>query len=96
MRLISPERLATFVTTRDDREAYRTTGKPISNRKISQGDLARSAQVHRSFISQLITGRRTSCTPLTAERIADRLDVDLSILFEARNADEAANLRGAA
>lgn len=56
--------------------------KATAPTKITQGELARSVEVHRSFISQLITGERRSCTPLIAERIADRLGVKLTDLFE--------------
>jgi len=56
--------------------------KATEPKKITQGELARSVQVHRSFISQLITGERRSCTPLIAERIAERLGVKIGDLFE--------------
>lgn len=81
MRLSSTDKLKTFVTTQEDLERYRS-GKPIDPKKISQGDLARAAQVHRSFISQLVVGHRTSCSPLVAERICDRLGVHVTLLFD--------------
>lgn len=33
------------------------------------------------MIDHLVSGRRTSCTPKLAERIAEALDVPLSVLF---------------
>ena len=56
--------------------------KATETTKITQSELARSVEVHRSFISQLVTGERRSCTPLIAERIAERLSIPLSELFE--------------
>lgn len=56
--------------------------KAYETSKISQAELARSVEVHRSFISQLVTGERRSCTPLIAQRIAERLGVPLNDLFE--------------
>lgn len=46
--------------------------------------MSRSVGCSRGFISHLTSGRRSSCKPLTAERIAEALDVPLEILFEAR------------
>lgn len=56
--------------------------KAYETSKISQAELARSVEVHRSFISQLVTGERRSCTPLIAQRIAERLGVPLNDLFQ--------------
>ena len=33
------------------------------------------------MIDHLVSGRRTSCTPLLAERISEALDVPLTVLF---------------
>lgn len=49
---------------------------------LSNADVAISAGVGRTFISALVVGRRTSCTPKVAERIAERLQVPLEVLFE--------------
>lgn len=71
MRLISRERLASFV------------GDPAKDpsKKMSGRRLARCAGKHPSFIDHLLSGRRSSCAPRTAELIAEALDVPLEILF---------------
>jgi transcriptional regulator with XRE-family HTH domain len=48
---------------------------------LSYADLGRSAGVSKGFISHLVKQRRKTCTPLVAYRIAERLDVPLSVLF---------------
>ena len=68
MRLHSAERLRAFVG-------------PEPDKKISQRRLARYAGIHPSFINHLTSGRRHSCEPLTAERIAEAVGVPLGILF---------------
>jgi len=47
----------------------------------SNADVANFAGVGRSFISALVNGRRTSCTPQVAESIARCLRVPLEVLF---------------
>lgn len=49
--------------------------------RISNADLGLAAGVGRTFISALVNERRTSCTPKVAERIAERLQVPLQVLF---------------
>lgn len=71
MKLKSPELLRAFVGPED--------GKKMSARK-----LARYVDVHPSFIDHLLAARRRSCEPLTATRIAEALDVPVSILFDAQ------------
>lgn len=68
MRLLSAERLRAFVGTEPDK-------------KMSQRKLARYVDVDPSFINHLTSGRRRSCRPVTAVRIAEALDVPLAILF---------------
>lgn len=68
MRLQSIELLRAFVG-------------PEANKKMSQRKLARYAGVHDSFINHLTSGRRTSCTPAVARRIAEALEVPLEVLF---------------
>jgi plasmid maintenance system antidote protein VapI len=51
---------------------------------LSNEDVARHAGVGRTFISALVNGRRTSCTPQVAVRIAERLEVHLDVLFVPR------------
>lgn len=53
----------------------------MRQRDIGQGRLARYAGCSKGFISHLTSGRRSTCTPLVAERIAEALDVPLAILF---------------
>lgn len=68
MRLHSAERLRAFVG-------------PEAEKKVSQRKLARYVGVHESFINHLTSGRRRSCTPLVAERIAEVVGVPIDILF---------------
>lgn len=68
MRLHSAERLRAFVG-------------PEPDKKVSQRKLARYVGVHESFINHLTSGRRRSCTPLVAERIAEVVGVPVDILF---------------
>ena len=68
MRLISADRLRTFVGPEED--------KKISGRK-----LARRIGKHPSFVDHLLSGRCRSCKPETAVDIAEVLGVPLSILF---------------
>lgn len=49
---------------------------------FSLGRLARYADCSKGFISHLLAGRRSSCTPLLAERIAEALNVPIEILFD--------------
>lgn len=69
MKLKSPELLRAFVG-------------PEDSKKMSARKLARYADVHPSFIDHLLANRRRSCEPLTAGRIAEALDVPISILFD--------------
>ena len=46
--------------------------------------LAQRAKCSAAFISQLRTGKRNSCTPLLAQRIARALNQPVSALFMAR------------
>jgi len=68
MRLVSAERLKAFIG-------------PEPSKKMSSRTLARYIDKHPSFIDHLTSGRRTSCLPLTAERIAEALGVPLDVLF---------------
>jgi transcriptional regulator with XRE-family HTH domain len=53
----------------------------IEHRGMSLSKLARYAGCSKSFISHLTAGRRNSCTPRLAERIAEALEVPLEQLF---------------
>lgn len=53
-------------------------------RRLSYGDIAEMAGCHRSMISQLANGHRTSCTAPLAERIALCLGVPSEVLFVAQ------------
>ena len=68
MKLISGNRLRNIMDKHD----------------LSNADVALSAGVGRTFISALVNGRRSSCTPKVAERIAERLQVPLDVLFVPR------------
>lgn len=65
-----------------------TSGKILrglmDTKRLSNADVALSAGVGRTFISALVNERRTSCTPLVAQRIAERLEVPLEVLFVPR------------
>lgn len=62
-----------------------TSGKILrglmDTKHLSNADVALSAGVGRTFISALVHERRTSCTPVVAQRIAERLEVPLEVLF---------------
>lgn len=51
---------------------------------MSLGRLADYSHCTKGFISHLLAGRRTSCTPDLADRIALALNVPTEVLFEPR------------
>lgn len=53
----------------------------MEQRKLSMQRLARYAGCSKSMISHLTSGRKSTCTPPLAERIAEALDVPLEVLF---------------
>lgn len=65
MKLQSPEVLKAF----------------IKQRGASYDDAARYVGCSKGFISHLTAGRKSTCTPATATRIAEFLDVPLEVLF---------------
>lgn len=83
MKLKSAADLRTFVLTKADIDLI-NGGKShlVDRKKISQREVADRAGVHPSFINHLTAGRSTACTPLIADRIAEVLGVDTSILFD--------------
>lgn len=54
----------------------------MRQRGLSIAAIARSAGCSKGFISHLLAGRRRSCTPPLARRIAAALDVPLELVFE--------------
>lgn len=50
-------------------------------RNFSMARLARYSGCSKSFISHLRSGRKTTCTPELAERIAEALQVPVELLF---------------
>lgn len=54
----------------------------IAQRGISYARLARTVGVSRAFISALTLGKRESCKPETAQRIAHSLGAPTNLLFE--------------
>ena len=56
----------------------------MNTKRLSNADVGMSAGVGRTFISALVNERRTSCTPAVAQRIAERLEVPLEVLFDPR------------
>lgn len=74
--------LSEYVLNRADMDLI-NAGKEhkVNARKISQGLLAEKVGVHPSFINHLTAGRRSSCTPEVAVKIAEALEVPLMVLF---------------
>lgn len=56
----------------------------MNTKGLSNRDVAVHVDCSRTFISALVNGRRNTCTPVVAERIAERLEVPLSVLFDPR------------
>lgn len=80
---ISQDRLRAYVLTKDDMDLINSgRAERVDSRKISQRLLAERAQVDPSFINHLTAGRKRSCTPEVAERIAEALEVPLRALFD--------------
>lgn len=66
----------------------------MRQRGFSYERLARYAGCSKSFVSHLTTGRKKTCTPQLAVRIAEALDVPLSILFvDSASADSGENIK---
>jgi len=55
----------------------------IDQRGFSYEQLARYAGCSKSFVSHLTSGRKNTCTPRLAVRIAEALSVPTEILFVA-------------
>lgn len=53
----------------------------MKQKKFSMARMGRYADVSQSFIHRLCTEEKRSCKPRTAERIAEALDVPVSLLF---------------
>lgn len=79
MQLISKEALREFLVTQEDMDAHKK-GKPVQP-KMTQRGLADRIGVDPSFINHLTSGRRATCTPYIAERIAEVLGVPIKVLF---------------
>lgn len=65
-------------------ELLRAFVGPEDSKKMSARRLARATGVTPGFINHLTSGRRSSCLPVTADRIAQVLDVPTEVLFEER------------
>src|SRR5690349_5520481 len=63
----------------------------MNTKRLSNADVAMSAGVGRTFISALVNERRNSCTPRVAERIAERLEVPLEVLFTPKTSAASGN-----
>ena len=61
----------------------------MNTRQLSNEDVARSVGCARTFISALVNERKTSCKVVTAERIAERLQVPVEVLFDPRQSGDA-------
>lgn len=66
----------------------------IRNAGSSQRALARDAGVTVGMVSQLATGRRTSCTLGLASAIAEALGVDVGVLFDVSQVSRQAGRTG--
>lgn len=53
----------------------------MGQRGFSLDRMARYSGCSKGFISHLLAGRKTTCTPEIALRIAEALDVPLDLLF---------------
>lgn len=53
----------------------------MAQRSFSMERLARYSGCSKSFVSHLTSGRKSTCTPDLAARIAEALEVPLEILF---------------
>lgn len=53
----------------------------MAQRHFSMERLARYSGCSKSFISHLTSGRKSTCSPELAERIAEALEVPLELLF---------------
>lgn len=54
----------------------------MTQRGFSLSRMARYSGCSKSMVSHLCAGRKATCTPQLAERIAEALDVPYSLLFE--------------
>lgn len=64
----------------------------MRQKDFSLGRLARYAGCSRSMISHLTSGRRSSCSPELADRIAEALDVPREALFDQRASADSGSL----
>jgi transcriptional regulator with XRE-family HTH domain len=53
----------------------------MRQQRLSLGALATAAQCSKSFVSHLLSGRRSTCTDDLATRIASALEVPVHVLF---------------
>lgn len=65
-------------------ELLRALVGPEPDKKMSRRELARAIGKHPSFIDHLTSGRRSSCLPVTADRISRALGLPTEVLFEER------------
>lgn|SRR3954468_9555405 len=54
---------------------------------LSMGAVATDAGCSKGFVSHLLSGRRSSCTPELARRFSDCLHVPVDVLFAETNDD---------
>ena len=59
---------------------------------MSLGLLADYAGCSKGFISHLLAGRRSSCTPKLAERISRSLHVPVEVLFEVKMSTDSTSI----
>lgn len=80
---VAIDRFKMFVYTQKDLDEYKKTGM-IDPRKISQRALSRKSGVNQATISLLLNGKKKTCTPKTAQAIAEAIGMDVTILFDPR------------
>jgi transcriptional regulator with XRE-family HTH domain len=64
----------------------------MHEKDFSGARLARYAGCSRQFISQLLTGKRSTCTPKLAVNISEALGVPLEILFAPSGSSDAGRI----
>jgi len=64
----------------------------MQQHQFSHARLARYADCSKGFVSHLTSGRRESCTPALAARIAEALQIPVEVLFDPRVSPTAGHL----
>ena len=65
----------------------------MATKRFDQAKLARYADCSQSFISQLLGGKKTSCSEELADHIAEALEVPTAVLFVAGESPDGRSFR---